>query len=227
MKPMLFGPRFSIPGSGQAPGSWNVRVTVTRREQTTWGWTGRPAWALLLLLVGLLAPPVRGAEQDELAPEYVRKAAYLYFFMDYTKWPAEAFADPKGPFVLGILGNDPWKGKLGKSYQEAGRKTMKGRPLVVTNCARAAEARTCHLVFISKSEKKRLPQILAELKETNVFSVVEADGPVETEAIISLYMKVEGKEQLLQFTLNKLALERAQLEMPPDVMNLSEPSGKK
>src|SRR5436190_16349323 len=35
-------------------------------------------------------------------------AFYLRLLPEFTQWPAETFADEKKPFVLGILGDDPF-----------------------------------------------------------------------------------------------------------------------
>src|SRR5258708_2081787 len=58
---------------------------------------------------------------------YEAEAYLLYLFAMYTEWPKEAFPDEKAPFVLGIMGKDPF----GKDIDFIKGKTVRGRPLVI------------------------------------------------------------------------------------------------
>src|SRR6266581_5323115 len=82
----------------------------------------RVALALLLLVwpLGLLA-------QSSPYTLYQHKALYLFNFAKYTEWPKEAFSDDSAPFVLGILGQDPFRSDI----DIIKGKTIKGRRLVV------------------------------------------------------------------------------------------------
>ena len=157
-------------------------------------------WLVLLGLLPFGAGPARA--QYDPAKEYDFKAAYLYKFALLTQWAPAAFADTNAPFVIGILGSDPWRGELAKKV----RASVKERKLVVKVCASADEAKQCHLLFISKSEKDRLAQVLEQLKETNIFTVVESERTTETDAVINLYV-----DNSLKFTLNEDAEERDKL----------------
>src|SRR5512134_3234752 len=44
--------------------------------------------------------------------EYQVKAVYLYNFGQFVEWPADSFATPSTPFVIGIVGKDPFEGML-------------------------------------------------------------------------------------------------------------------
>ena len=103
------------------------------------------AWLILTTLSGLcVAPPC--AAEEITAPEYKVKAAFLYNFAKLVEWPSNAFASAQSPFVLGVLGTDPF----GKSLDEvvAGKK-VHGHPVVVTRFEHRLDATNCHLLFIS------------------------------------------------------------------------------
>jgi hypothetical protein len=141
--------------------------------------------------------------QYDPAREYDFKAVYLYRFALLTTWAPEAFPDPQAPFVLGILGEDPWRGQLANKL----RASVNQRKLEVRLCgADLEQAKGCHLLFIAKSEKERLGPILDALKDTKVFTVVEGDRPLETDGVINLYV-----DSSLKFVLNEEAAERARL----------------
>ena len=53
---------------------------------------------------------------------------------------------------------------------------IKDRPVVIRHISTKEELPGCHLLFISPSEKNRLPEILETLKGTSVLTVGEMDG---------------------------------------------------
>jgi len=66
--------------------------------------------------------------------EFEVKAAFLYNFARFVEWPAETGHDPGTPFVIAILGHDPFGAVLDETV--AG-KTVGGRPIEVRRVARA------------------------------------------------------------------------------------------
>ena len=97
------------------------------------------------------------------------KAAYLINFAKFVEWPASAFASAKAPLVIGIVGRDA----VGEELLRAGGVTASGHPVEVRRIA-AADARECHLVFITESE--RGDAIIAALQGSPVLVVGEGDG---------------------------------------------------
>src|SRR5881392_405743 len=91
-------------------------------------------------IVNLLSTKAE-AQQSPYTP-YQHKALYLFNFAKYTEWPKSAFPNDKSPFVLGILGNDPF----GSDIDIIKGKTIKGRKLVVRHLNSAREAADCHLL---------------------------------------------------------------------------------
>jgi hypothetical protein len=82
------------------------------------------------LIVGMLALGwLSGALGAAAQPaEYQVKAVFLFNFTQFVSWPRESFADPQAPFVIGILGRDPF----GRALDDAVRgEQVGGRPLVI------------------------------------------------------------------------------------------------
>jgi hypothetical protein len=65
-------------------------------------------WRGLLLLA--LAGGVAGAAAP--VSEYQLKAVFLFNFAQFVEWPPQALAHPGAPFVIGILGLDPFGASL-------------------------------------------------------------------------------------------------------------------
>ena len=84
----------------------------------------------LLLAIWFNRTSLLSAQEDDETMsanrEYRIKAAYLYQFGRYVDWPAKAFSDPKAPFVIGVLDEDPVASNL---EQIAQIKKIQDRPI--------------------------------------------------------------------------------------------------
>ena len=74
-----------------------------------------------------IASPVRA---QVINREYKLKAAFLYKFTTYIRWPDGSFKDSKSPFVIAVLGPDPVGADLRKI---AAVKQIDGRELEIHN----------------------------------------------------------------------------------------------
>lgn len=101
------------------------------------------------------------------------KAVFLLRFAEFVEWPPEAFPDAQSPLVIGILGEDPF----GRYLDEIARnQQLDNRPFAIQRYRRVAEIKTCHVLFISRSENVRLEQILGFLTSRRILLVGESEG---------------------------------------------------
>jgi hypothetical protein len=164
----------------------NVRMArthyrmVTRR--CTWRLAGAAQVCLALLLIVLvpLAPWIAVRAQKPPA-QYQIKAAYLLNFLEFVVWPDDAYADPQGTWVIGIVGDTPFGDDLGRMTIG---KTVQGRKLVNRRFLPGSDYCACHILFISSSEKKHLQTILENLRGTSVLTVSDMDGFLESGGMI-------------------------------------------
>ena len=61
----------------------------------------------LAAAIGVRPLPAQEENRTNVSREYQIKAAYLYQFGRYVQWPADAFAAPQSPFVIGVMEKDP------------------------------------------------------------------------------------------------------------------------
>ncbi len=60
--------------------------------------------------------------------EYQVKAVFLFNFGQFVEWPKDAFDTPQAPFVIGILGDDPFGQDAGRrGAWRVGRPAFAGR----------------------------------------------------------------------------------------------------
>lgn len=123
-----------------------------------------------LLLVGtasLRAQPADSGSKTAI------QAGYLHTFTKYTEWPTNVFSNTNAPIVIGVLGDDPFGSILDQSVTN---RTSQERKVVVRRARDVKALLDCQVVFISRSEKARLPGILATLRQAPVLTVCDEDA---------------------------------------------------
>jgi hypothetical protein len=133
------------------------------------GWPGR---CMRAALAGLLCCGLAVSAPAEPSREYGIKAVFLFNFARFVAWPPVAFAGSQAPLVIGVLGDDPFGGALDEA---ANAENVDGHPLVVRRFRLVDEIGACHILFISRSEARRLGEILAALKDRSVLTVGDGD----------------------------------------------------
>jgi hypothetical protein len=170
------------------------------------------ALLVLLILIPLL-PAVEGRAQDSLS-EYQVKAAYLVNFLKFVDWPEDAFGDPLAPIVIGVVGDDPFGVALPEVVVG---KTVQGRDLVIRIYHTGEDLRGAHLLFISASERKRLPTILSALRGSSVLTVGDTEGFLESGGMIEFV----PENNRVRFAINVEAANRAHLKMSSKLLSLA------
>ena len=164
------------------------------------------------ILVGPLARADSAVRTDAAArSEYEVKAAFLYNFARFVKWPR---VEPRAPLEVCILGEDPFGPTIDDTI---GRKTLRDRKLKIARLARIEEADGCHILFISSSERGRLGWILRNAKGTGALTVSEIDGFAESGGMIRLWM--DGKK--VRFDVNPDAARDAGLEISAQLLKIA------
>src|SRR6266571_4877191 len=128
---------------------------------------------LLRLSVALAAtlPLFVSASQAQPTEEYAVKAAFLYNFARFTEWPADSFASDSAPFVLCIVGRDPF----GQALEAVEGRSVKGHAVRIDRRPAADKLRDCHIAFISQSERSRVRTVLKSAENDPVLTVSDID----------------------------------------------------
>jgi len=117
------------------------------------------------------------------AEEYQVKAVYLFNFGQFVEWPPQAYESPAAPFVIGVLGEDPF----GRILDDVvAGETVGGRPLTVRRFKSPKDISACHILFIGRGEESRLDETLESLQGRNVLTVTDIAGAGNRGAIIVL-----------------------------------------
>jgi hypothetical protein len=169
--------------------------------------------AILAIFILLCCPPSDRAE-EEFTPEYKIKAGFIYNFAKFVDWPTNAFAAVDSPFVIGVLGEDPFGKLLDQAVQN---RNVGGRRIEVRRFSQIEEAQTSHVLFISRSESEHITMILKRLKGKNILTVGETPGFLEEGGVINLVVE----QMSVRFQINADAAESAHLLISSKLLGLA------
>lgn len=163
------------------------------------------AWVGLTLGLTLGQRPVQGAESAGLQAHQVM-AAQAYKVAMFIDWPGTAFAGAGDPFVFAVLGQDPFGGTLETILEN---RTIKNRPVVIKRFARIEDVAKCHILFISDSEEKKVPEILKTLRGRPILTVGGMPDFARRGGVVGFVLV--GRN--VKFELNRAASIAARLEV--------------
>lgn len=140
------------------------------------------------------------------------KAVFLYNFSQFVDWPPASFSSSSSPFVIGILGRDPFG-----SYMESvvqGEK-VGTHPIVVERYSSAGDVKACHILFINTSEPS---SAIRELKNRTILTVGDQKNFAKLGGMIRFF--IENNKIRLQINLR--AARAANLNISSKLLRVAE-----
>jgi hypothetical protein len=147
--------------------------------------------------------------------EYQVKALFLFNFAKYVDWPTNAFGDDNAPIVIGLVGDDAFGDDINRVVSG---KTINNRPVVFKHVSGEQEYRTCHILFVSASERDHLQTILDAVKDTAVLTVGETDGFLALNGMINF----AKKENKIRLEINLLPAQQANLKLSSKLLSVAD-----
>lgn len=131
----------------------------------------RFALFVVLAAVFLFGEPPARAQPTAAAV----KAAFLPKFPRYVEWPAGAHPGPRQPFILCVIGRDPFGGQLDRA---AASESIDGRSVIVRRMATPDGAAGCHLAYVRGPSQNDTARFLLALRNRPIVTVTDdAAGP--------------------------------------------------
>lgn len=142
--------------------------------------------------------------------EYHLKAAFLRYVARYIEWPKESIKD--GILNICVLGQVP-------NFQ--GLKSIDGKivndlTLVIKKTPSLEDAKSCQLVFVSKTEEDAIPEIIKELSFKPILSFGDMPGFAERGGAMNFYIA----NNRLAIMVNLPPIEDAKLKINPQMLRL-------
>jgi hypothetical protein len=137
-----------------------------------------------LFILAIVATPLALNEATAATArlrEYEVKAVFLFNFTQFVEWPETTFTNPTAPFVIGVLGRDPF----GNSLDEAVRgETVNGHPLIVHRYETLAALERCQILFIDASVHHDASKALASLERSGTLTVTDGETTTTPDVVI-------------------------------------------
>ena len=165
-------------------------------------------------LAALLGFAVIPAALAQISGEYQLKAAFLYNLPKFVEWPAQSF-QPGDPLVICVLGKNPFGSALKEAVQG---KVVRDRPLAVKAIDDAGQACGCQVLFVSSSERKHFPSILAATAALDILTVGDSDSFIGGGGAVNLRLE-DGK---VRIEINPDAAEPHHLKISSKLLSLAE-----
>jgi hypothetical protein len=146
--------------------------------------------------------------------EYHVKAAFLFHFAQLVEWPPDAPREGGNSLLVCALGDDPFHGELESTI--AG-KQIGSRTLRIRHVSPLQDTRDCNVLFIGKSEGKRIPLLLASLRNAPVLTVGDAGEFLRAGGMIRFCL--EGNK--VRFEINREAAGLARLRISAQLLLLA------
>lgn len=169
-----------------------------------WIYTG--LWLVVSAMPSALA-------QDSAEEKRLLKAAFIYNFAKFTRWPDTVWGRGDDPLHLCIAGEDQVIGAL----KQLGGKTIKGRNVSIRPLTEAHNPGDCHVLYVASSEQDQYLPIVDTMRNAPVLTVSEIPRFGRSGGIIELFQEKER----IRFIVNQGASRMAGLKLNSRLLNLA------
>ena len=172
----------------------------------------RPLLAILLLFSPLLC----AAAAADRSTEYKVKAAYIYNFIKFVKWPADTLPRPTDALTICSATADPLGGALADVLKD---KTVEVHPIVLRQIGSEADLKTCQVLFLSGKDPRKATAELAHTHALGLLTIFDDDATATDKASRMISFVFESDR--IRFAINQQSVERAGLTISSKLLSLA------
>jgi hypothetical protein len=144
--------------------------------------------------------------------EHQVKAAFIFNIIKFVEWPEGFFKNQQAPIIISILGKDPFREAL-ETFKD---KTINGRGIVIKRVHSLESLERSHVIFVSKSEKDSLREIIRLAGQLGALTIGDVKGFAQSGGIINL-VNIGNR---IGFEINVSAADRANLKVSSKLLKL-------
>jgi hypothetical protein len=167
-----------------------------------------------MLMISFCITVSLASAQEKPAPEYQLKAVFLYNFTHFIDWPSTAFESGNDPFVIGIVGNDPF----GSFLEEAvAGETVNNHPIVIRKFTDINAVNQCHMLFINIKDPANTREILNSVRNTSTLTVGDGENFATIGGIIGFFTE----NNKIRMHINTVAAKNAKLTISSKLLGVA------
>jgi hypothetical protein len=184
------------------------KLTFTRSFSVT-------LWICSIFMGVICAIGIRSSDvyaQESKPGEYQVKAAFLYNFIKFVEWPDDRNTRT-GIINICVLGENPFD----DAFDSIQGETVGNRKFRIKRFRTRQHIDDCQVLFISRSEREDIENILATVKGLNILTVGDIEGFAQKGVILNFYIE----NNRVRFEINLNSLRRSGLRISSKVMHLA------
>jgi hypothetical protein len=166
--------------------------------------------------MGLSLVPRVSAAVPEPSREYQVKGVLLFHFLQFVTWPAGAAPGTNQPYVIGVLGRDPFGSALDAVVRD---ERIGQQPIAVARYSSSEEINDCHVLFIDSAASSDWEVIEARLAGRPVLTVADFEGFASRGGMIQFF---ENSEHKVRLRVNLNAARRAGLQISARLLRVAD-----
>jgi hypothetical protein len=147
------------------------------------------------------------------AVEYKIKAGCLVKFLQFVEWPSASFSQKDSPYIIGILGDDPFSDILDDMVRD---RVIDGRKLIARRYKDAKAAREAHIIFIGL-KGEALANALTALEGAPALTVGETSSFIESGGMVRFVIR----DEKVAFDMSPQAAKKAGLKIGAQLLRLA------
>lgn len=157
-----------------------------------------------------------GVVSQSIEDEYIMKSVFFEGFSRFVTWPKDSsITDKTKPFIIGVIGDNPFGKILRNVYVEHKRKLKdKSVEIRYIPVSRLADIPSCHILFISSSCKNILSEILAVTRNKPILTIGDTEGYAEEGVLINFFIA----EKKIRFEINESVFHEASLKVDSSLL---------
>lgn len=165
------------------------------------------------LVILFIAAPHLSFAQDF---EYKVKAEFLERFTRFIEWPNDSpIHNPDKPFCICVTGKSPFGSYL---QDMAAQVKIKGKPVEIHQIEQLnTELPKCQILFIARSEKDRLSDILKLTQDKPILTVGDTSGFAENGVLVNFFTS----GNYIRFEVNIDRAEKSKLKFSSRLLKLA------
>lgn len=169
----------------------------------------------LIILISVLTLKSQAQMGFTVYPsEYQVKAKYLYNFTRFVDWPDQTFSHSDTPYIIGILGEDPFGIDLDKTVEG---KKIKGRSFIVKRFKQIDDLKFCHILYIGLTDQSKSIQVIEKIKGSNILTVGDIKNFAHNGGIINFITK----DKKIRFEINVQAAKETGIHISSKLLKQS------
>jgi hypothetical protein len=159
------------------------------------------------------------AQEIDPRQEYKVKAVFLYSFGRYIEWPPETFPEEGSPFIIAVVGHDPFGRTLDLI---AKAKTVQGRRIVIRRFPSIEKCGPCHILFVPKTAPMDArTAVIQKYRGASTLLVGETHGFAASGGVINFHIS----QGTVRFEINAGAANEHGLSIDAKLLSLGRSPG--